>query len=66
MGLSGCDNPNTVTSFDKTAITNIYTPRPGSADALPGSERAYLWAHLVALWLIVLLVMKVSAAYGQS
>lgn len=50
-----CDNPDTVTSFDKTAITNIFAP----GDGRPSSERPRLWVHLIVLWFIVLLVLKV-------
>ena len=53
-----CNNPDTVTSLDKTAITNIYTP--DSID--DGGERWRLWVHLVALWVLVLLTLRVRSA----
>ena len=52
-----CDSPDAVTSLDKLAITNIFTPADGE-----GSEQPRLWAHLLALWLIALLVLKVQSS----
>lgn len=51
-----CDDPNSVTSFDKTSIVNIYS-QPDTR-ALQ-NETSLLWAHLVALYLITFIVLKV-------
>jgi hypothetical protein len=44
-----------VTSFDKTSMSNI-----DAEDGLTrGSEQTLLWAHLVALYLVVFICLKV-------
>ena len=51
-----CDDPNAVTSFDKTSIVNIYS-QPSTR--FLENESALLWAHLVALYLITFITLKV-------
>ena len=58
-----CDDPNSVTTFDKTSIVNIYSqPSRGVLE----NESRLLWVHLVALYLITFITLKVRCPVASS